>query len=87
MSGRQAKCSMALLIVALFPVILQRDGKIDKDELHVQYEALGYKPRKQTEYGISEVEDVIWEVSITAGMCVVVGQNNCIRGRMLFSID
>jgi hypothetical protein len=43
----------------------QRDGKIDKDELQAQYEALGYKPRKQTEYGISEVEDVIWEVGST----------------------
>jgi calmodulin len=26
------------------------------------YEELGYKPRKQTEYGVSEVEDIIWEV-------------------------
>ncbi len=44
---------------------LKRDGKIDKDELQAQYEALDYKPRKQTEYGISEVEDVIWEVRAT----------------------
>jgi hypothetical protein len=49
---------------------LKRDGKIDKDELQAQYEALDYKPRKQTEYGISEVEDVIWEVSAQNLFCV-----------------
>lgn len=32
------------------------------NELQAMYEELGYKPRKQTEYGVSEVEDIIWEV-------------------------
>uniref|UniRef100_A0A6T8P8Y1 EF-hand domain-containing protein n=1 Tax=Hemiselmis andersenii TaxID=464988 RepID=A0A6T8P8Y1_HEMAN len=41
---------------------LNKDGKIDVEELQAMYEDLGYKPRKQTEYGVSEVEDVIWEV-------------------------
>ncbi len=41
----------------------QKDGRIDIEELESQYLTLGYKPRKMTEYGCSEVEDVIWEVS------------------------
>ena len=38
------------------------DGKIDKDELMQQFDDLGYRPRKITDYGNSEVEDIIWEV-------------------------
>ena len=38
------------------------DGKIDKEELMQQFEDLGYRPRKTTDYGNSEVEDVSWEV-------------------------
>jgi hypothetical protein len=41
----------------------QKDGRIDIEELESQYSNLGYKSRKMTEYGCSEVEDVIWEVS------------------------
>ena len=41
---------------------LNKDSKIDKDELEVQYRQLGYIPRRMTEYGLSEVEDIIWEV-------------------------
>ena len=43
----------------------QKDGKIDTEELESQYVTLGYKPRKMTEYGCSEVEDVIWEVCLS----------------------
>lgn len=40
----------------------QKDGRLGVNELQAMYEELGYKPRKQTEYGVSEVEDIIWEV-------------------------
>ena len=55
----------------------QKDGKIDVQELTQAYKVnipsccsnspprrqnLGYHPRKRTEYGLSEVEDIIWEV-------------------------
>ena len=58
----------------------KNDGKIDKEELMLQFENLGcvkcpahnenmhgitldrYRPRKTTDYGNSEVEDIIWEV-------------------------
>lgn len=38
------------------------DNKIDKEEVMQQFDELGYKPRKVTDYGNSEVEDIIWEV-------------------------
>ncbi|EKX51041.1 hypothetical protein GUITHDRAFT_150967 [Guillardia theta CCMP2712] len=41
---------------------LKKDGKIDVQELTQAYKNLGYQPRKRTEYGLSEVEDIIWEV-------------------------
>jgi len=40
----------------------KNDGKIDKQEIAKQFEVLGYKPKKSTDYGTSEVEDMIWEV-------------------------
>ncbi len=40
----------------------KNDGKIDKEELQQQFDDLGYRPRKITDYGNSEVEDIIWEV-------------------------
>ena len=49
------------ITTAFFP--FQKDGRIDIEELESQYSTLGYKSRKMTEYGCSEVEDVIWEVS------------------------
>lgn len=41
---------------------LQKDDRIDKQELKAQYDVLDHKPRPNTEYGLSEVEDIIWEV-------------------------
>ena len=40
----------------------KNDGKIDRDEIAQQLDLLGYKPRRHTDYGTSEVEDMIWEV-------------------------
>lgn len=40
----------------------KNDGKIDRDEIAQQFDILGYKPKRQTDYGTSEVEDMIWEV-------------------------
>ena len=40
----------------------KNDGKICRDEISQQFEILGYKPRKHTDYGTSEVVDMIWEV-------------------------
>eukprot|EP00961_Rhodomonas_salina_P140453 1889973-Rhodomonas_salina.1 len=41
---------------------LKKDDRIDKQELKAQYDVLDHKPRPNTEYGLSEVEDIIWEV-------------------------
>jgi hypothetical protein len=40
----------------------KNDGKIDRDEIAQQFDILGYQPKRQTDYGTSEVEDMIWEV-------------------------
>lgn len=40
----------------------KNDGKIDRDEIAQQLDLLGYKPKRHTDYGTSEVEDMIWEV-------------------------
>ena len=48
----------------------KNDGRIDKDEVVQQFEDLGYKPRRMTEYGNSEVEDIIWEVDEDCDGCV-----------------
>jgi hypothetical protein len=43
---------------------LKKDGRIDKEELGEMFSSLGHRPRKNTEYGLSEVEDIIWEVPL-----------------------
>mmetsp|Transcript_70387 Transcript_70387/g.187577 ORF Transcript_70387/g.187577 Transcript_70387/m.187577 type:complete len:128 (-) Transcript_70387:266-649(-) len=40
----------------------KNDGKIDRDEIEQQLDLLGYKPKRKTDFGTSEVEDMIWEV-------------------------
>eukprot|EP00960_Hanusia_phi_P076900 768627-Hanusia_phi.AAC.2 len=40
----------------------KRDNKIDKEELEHCLRTLGYEPVKVNQYGISEVEQMIWEV-------------------------
>uniref|UniRef100_A0A7S0YTP4 EF-hand domain-containing protein n=1 Tax=Hemiselmis tepida TaxID=464990 RepID=A0A7S0YTP4_9CRYP len=40
----------------------KNDGKICRDEISQQFEILGYRPKKHTDYGTSEVVDMIWEV-------------------------
>lgn len=40
----------------------RQDNKIDKEELEHTLRSLGYDPVKVNQYGISEVEQMIWEV-------------------------
>jgi len=40
------------------------DGYIDKDEIKQQFLLLGYMPKRQTDYGLPEEEDIVWEVRI-----------------------
>eukprot|EP00294_Goniomonas_avonlea_P012063 CAMPEP_0114560592 /NCGR_PEP_ID=MMETSP0114-20121206/11540_1 /TAXON_ID=31324 /ORGANISM="Goniomonas sp, Strain m" /LENGTH=200 /DNA_ID=CAMNT_0001746145 /DNA_START=23 /DNA_END=625 /DNA_ORIENTATION=+ len=48
----------------------KKDGKVDKDELESVLLHLGYEPVKVNQYGISEVEHMIWEVDEDCDGCV-----------------
>ncbi|EKX37503.1 hypothetical protein GUITHDRAFT_144936 [Guillardia theta CCMP2712] len=48
----------------------KRDNKIDKEELEHCLRTLGYDPVKVNQYGISEVEQMIWEVDEDSDGCV-----------------
>eukprot|EP00277_Geminigera_cryophila_P012004 CAMPEP_0179452364 /NCGR_PEP_ID=MMETSP0799-20121207/36243_1 /TAXON_ID=46947 /ORGANISM="Geminigera cryophila, Strain CCMP2564" /LENGTH=192 /DNA_ID=CAMNT_0021248199 /DNA_START=81 /DNA_END=659 /DNA_ORIENTATION=+ len=48
----------------------KKDNKIDKEELEHTLRSLGYEPVKINQYGISEVEQMIWEVDEDSDGCV-----------------
>jgi len=48
----------------------KKDNKIDKEELEHTLRSLGYDPVKVNQYGISEVEQMIWEVDEDSDGCV-----------------
>merc|ERR1712216_658896 len=48
----------------------KKDNKIDKEELEHTLRSLGYEPVRVNQYGISEVEQMIWEVDEDCDGCV-----------------
>ena len=48
----------------------KKDNKIDKEELEHTLRSLGYDPVRVNQYGISEVEQMIWEVDEDCDGCV-----------------
>ncbi len=48
----------------------KQDDKIDKEELLELLQSLGYEPSKMNQYGVSEVEHMIWEVDDDSDGCV-----------------
>lgn len=48
----------------------KKDNKIDKEELEHTLRSLGYEPVKINQYGISEIEQMIWEVDEDSDGCV-----------------
>mmetsp|Transcript_41832 Transcript_41832/g.65359 ORF Transcript_41832/g.65359 Transcript_41832/m.65359 type:complete len:200 (+) Transcript_41832:120-719(+) len=48
----------------------KKDNRIDKEELEHTLRSLGYEPVKVNQYGISEVEQMIWEMDEDSDGCV-----------------
>mmetsp|Transcript_59054 Transcript_59054/g.139522 ORF Transcript_59054/g.139522 Transcript_59054/m.139522 type:complete len:205 (+) Transcript_59054:76-690(+) len=61
----------------------KKDNKIDREELEHVLKSLGYDPVKVNQYGISEVEQMIWEVDEDGDGCVNAEEFNLMfdRGR------